>query len=121
MRIDIQTNHIELHKDMLETVKAKIQHLDHYYENIHDVTVFFKEERELKHIEVKLHLQGTVLFIEEHGDSFQHALDKAIDASKTQLRKHKEKHQVKPLKEADLAEVTLNGDQDAVSDDDDEE
>ena len=93
MRIDIQSNHIELKEDFVEQIKAKVGKLEHFYENIVDAIVYLREENgTVKEIEIKLIVKDTTLFVKEHGSTFQEAFDLSLEAMKRQIKKYKDKH-----------------------------
>jgi len=93
MRIDIQSNHIELKEDFVEQIKAKVAKLEHFYENIVDAIVYLREENTtVKEVEIKLIVKDHTLFVKENGAAFPEAFDLALEAMKRQIKKYKEKH-----------------------------
>lgn len=92
MRIDIQTRHLEISQVLSDQLKAKIIKLEHFYENIVDVILYLEEESDRKCLEIKVNVKDSTLFVKEEGESFQSALDVALDVMKKQLIKYKEKH-----------------------------
>jgi putative sigma-54 modulation protein len=91
MRIDIQANHIDVNQQLEDTIREKVGKLEHYFENIVDAIVYLREESDHKEVEIKLNVRDNTLFIKENGESFQAALDIAVDVMKKQLKKYKEK------------------------------
>jgi len=93
MRIDIQSNHIEVKEDFIEQIKTKVGKLEHFYENIVDAIVYMREENStVKEIEIKLTVKDQTLFVKENGTGFQEAFDLALEAMKRQIKKYKDKH-----------------------------
>lgn len=97
MKIDIQSIHFDADKKLLEFIKAKTEKLKHFYHGHLDLKVFLRLEKsgthENKLIEMKLMVNGQVLFVEYQSKTFESALDMAIDSLVSQLKKFKEKLQ----------------------------
>lgn len=91
MRIDIQAHHVDVNQQLEETIREKVAKLEHYFENIVDAIVYLREESDHKELEIKLNVRDNTLFVKENGESFQAALDIAVDVMKKQLKKYKEK------------------------------
>ena len=69
--------------------------LTRYYEGIIESEVFLKLDKSITHenkvAEIKLHIPGNDLFVKKQCESFESAVDKAIEALSAQVKKHKEK------------------------------
>lgn len=92
MRLDIQSNHVKISEDSLEKLREKVKGLEKYYEQIFDVVVYLKEEVDKKTVELKIQVKDNTLFISEKDNTFQEAIDIAMDIAKKQLKKYKETH-----------------------------
>ena len=91
MRIRIEHNHIDITDQLEESIKTKVAKLEHYYENIVDAIVYLHEAPDHKELEIKLIVRNDTLFVKEKADTFQAALDIAVDVMKRQIQKYKEK------------------------------
>jgi putative sigma-54 modulation protein len=90
MRLNIQANGVELTEQLNEQIKTKVGKLEHYYENIVDAVVYLHEGVTHKEIEIKLIVRNDTLFVRESGESFQAAVDVAVDTMKRSIKKYKE-------------------------------
>lgn len=97
MKIDIQSIHFDADKKLLEFIKSKAEKLKHFYQGHLDLMVFLKIEKSNTHenklVEMKLHVNGQVLYVEQNNKTFEAALDFAIDSLVAQLKKFKERVQ----------------------------
>lgn len=97
MKIDIQSIHFDADQKLLEFIKTKTDKLKQFYHGHLDLKVFLRLEKSKVHenklIEMKLMVNGQVLFVEHHSKTFESALDFAIDSLIAQLKKFKEKVQ----------------------------
>ena len=95
MKIDIQSIHFDADRGLIEFIKAKADKLKQFYQGHLDLKVFLRleksKENENKLIEMKLMVNGQVLFVEHHSRTFETALDMAIDSLISQLKKFKDK------------------------------
>ena len=90
MRISIESNHIEVSESLNETIKLKVGKLEHFYENIVDAIVYLRNGGMEKEIEIKVVVKNDVLFVEDKGETYQAALDTALEKMKRQIVKYKE-------------------------------
>ncbi len=90
MRISIQTNNVETSAQLQDSIKAKVGKLEHYYENIVDAIIYLHDGVTHKELEIKLIVRNDTLFVRESGETFQAALDVAVDTMKRQIKKYKE-------------------------------
>lgn len=100
MNIQLNTVHFTADQKLIDFVNKKIPKLDTYFEGIIGVEVILKvvkpETANNKIAELKVSIPGTsYIFAEKQADSFEEAIDIAIDAVRKQLTKHKEKLQDK--------------------------
>jgi putative sigma-54 modulation protein len=96
MNIQVNTVHFTPDQKLTDFVNKKVSKLDTYFEGIIGVEVIMKvvkpETANNKVAEIKLSIPGTdYLFAEKQADSFEEAIDLAIDAIRRQLTKFKEK------------------------------
>jgi len=96
MNIQVNTVHFTADQKLIDFVNKKVSKLDTFYEGIVGVEVILKVEKpetaNNKIAEIKLSIPGyDYLFAEKQADSFEEAIDLAIDAIRKQLTKFKEK------------------------------
>lgn len=100
MNIQLNTVHFTPDQKLVDFVNKKVAKLDTYFDGIIGAEVILKvvkpETADNKVAEIKLSIPGaSSLFSEKHADSFEEAVDLAIDAVRKQLAKFKEKLQDK--------------------------
>jgi len=96
MNIQLNPVHFTPDQKLTDFVIKKVSKLDTYFEGIIGAEVILKvvkpETNNNKVAEIKLSIPGSdYLFAEKQADSFEEAVDMAIDAIRRQLTKVKEK------------------------------
>jgi ribosomal subunit interface protein len=96
MNIQLTTVHFTADQKLIDFVNKKVPKLDTYFEGIIGAEVILKvvkpETANNKVAEVKLSIPGAdYLFAEKQADSFEEAVDLAIEAVRKQLTKFKDK------------------------------
>lgn len=94
MKLQMQSIHFDADKKLLSFVQKKLDKLETFYDKVIDGEVFLKienEEKENKHVHVKLNLPGISIVAKESGSTFEEATDLAYETLKRQLNKKKEK------------------------------
>ncbi len=95
MQILIQSIHFTADRKLIEYINKKLDKLLTFYDDIIDANVYLKVENvsneKNKTLEVKLNVQNQTLFCEEHCQSFECAIDLAVESLKSQLKKYKGK------------------------------
>lgn len=96
MNIQVKTVHFTADQKLVDFVNKKVPKLDTYFDGIISAEVIMKvvkpETANNKVAEIKLSIPGAdYLFAEKQADSFEEAIDLAIDAIRRQLAKFKEK------------------------------
>ena len=96
MNIQLTTVHFTADQKLVDFVNKKVPKLDIYFVGIIGAEVILKvvkpEAVNNKVAEVKLSIPGTdYLFAEKQADSFEEAIDLAIEAVRKQLTKFKDK------------------------------
>lgn len=96
MKLQTHSVHFDADQKLIDFIQKKANKLETFYDRIIDGEVFLKLEpgdaNENKTVEIKLNIPGNQLFAKEQEDSFEAAADKAVNALKKQLLKHKEKN-----------------------------
>jgi len=96
MNIQVNAVHFTVDQQLVDFVDKKVSKLDTYFEGIIGAEVILKvvkpETANNKIAEIKLSIPGyDYLFAEKQADSFEEAVDLAVDAVRRQLTKFKEK------------------------------
>ena len=96
MKIQVHSLKFDADQKLIDFIERKMEKIDHIYHRVVDCEVYLKlnnEGIENKTVEIKVNLPGNQLFTKEHGEKFEDAMDKSLDALKRQLVKYKEKQQ----------------------------
>jgi putative sigma-54 modulation protein len=96
MNIQVNTVHFTADQKLTDFVNKKVAKLDTYFEGIIGAEIIMKvvkpETANNKVAEIKLSIPGyDYLFSEKQADSFEEAIDLAVEAIRRQLTKVKEK------------------------------
>jgi putative sigma-54 modulation protein len=94
MKLQMQSIHFDADKKLLSFIQKKLDKLETFYDRIIDGEVFLKienEEKDNKHVHIKLNLPGVSILAKEQGTTFEEATDIAYESLKRQLNKQKEK------------------------------
>jgi putative sigma-54 modulation protein len=95
MEIKVQSIHFDADKKLLDFIEAKIEKLEHYFNQIIRADIYLKLAHAIKEedkvCEIRLSIPGNDLFCKEQAQSFEAATDMAIDCMKLQISKHKER------------------------------
>lgn len=95
MKLQMHSIHFDADQKLIEFIQRRADKLETFFDRIIDGEVFLKLEKkevnENKIIEIKLNIPGNQLFTKANEKSFEAATDKAMEALRRQLKKHKEK------------------------------
>lgn len=95
MQILIQSIHFTADQKLIDYINKRLEKLLTFHDNIIDANVYLKVENvtdeKNKTLEVKLNVQNQTLFCEEHCQTFECAIDMAVESLKMQLKKYKSK------------------------------
>ena len=96
MNINVNAVHFTPDQKLVDFANKKISKLDNFFEGVISAELTLKvlkpEAAENKIAEIKLSIPSTdYLFAKKQADSFEEAIDLAIDAIRRQLTKFKEK------------------------------
>ena len=96
MNIQVNTVHFTADQKLTDFVNKKVSKLDTYFEGIIGAEIILKvvkpETANNKVAEIKLSIPGyDYLFSEKQADTFEEAIDSAVEAIRRQLTKVKEK------------------------------
>jgi putative sigma-54 modulation protein len=95
MNIKINSVHFKADKKLESFITEKLQKMTALFEGIIGSEVILKlensETRENKLVEIRLLIRGYDLFAKKLSTTFEEATDKAIEALRKQLMRHKDK------------------------------
>ena len=95
MNIKINTVHFKADKKLESFIKEKLQKLPSLFDGILSSEVMLKlensETKENKIVEIRLIIRGNDLFAKKQSSTFEEATDKAVEALRKQLLRHKDK------------------------------
>jgi putative sigma-54 modulation protein len=99
MKVNIQSIHFDADKKLLDFITKKVEKTKTFYEGIDNAKVYLKLDKdnhgENKVVEVKLNAAGHEVFAKENSSTFEAAVDIVVDKINAQVKKHKEKLQLK--------------------------
>ncbi|MGB3619216.1 MAG: ribosome-associated translation inhibitor RaiA [Catalinimonas sp.] len=100
MRLQINTVNFDASDDLTDFVQKKADKLDTFYDSIISGEAYLRNERdsdakENKVVELKVYIPNHSLFAKHHAQSFEEATDLTVEALRRQLKKHKEKQNVR--------------------------
>lgn len=96
MRIDIQAKDFTVSEKLDQFIRRRLEKLERFYDHIMDVIVHLTEEHvATKEVVIRINVKNETLISKEKGESFEQAVDSAVEASRRQLKKYKEKIQAK--------------------------
>jgi putative sigma-54 modulation protein len=95
MKVVTHAVHFDADKKLLEFIERKLAKLEQFFDRIIGVDVYLKLESSSKVkdkvAEIKLNVPGATIIVKEISQSFEAAVDVALDSLKRQLIKYKEK------------------------------
>ncbi len=95
MEIKIQSLHFDATEKLQALIEKKVAKFEKSYEDIQKVEVQLKVVKPQtamnKELSLTVNYLGTKLFVEKVSDTFEEAIDLAIEALRVQLQKTKEK------------------------------
>ena len=89
MKVTINARQMTVRENLKELVCKKLEKLDKYFQNEGDATVTFSRKRNKENLEVTISAANTLFRCEVEDETFQNALDRAIDMIERQIRKNK--------------------------------
>lgn len=89
MKITTIARQINLRDSLRELTEKKLSKFDRYFGEDTTAYVTFRTRRDQKIVEITITYNGTLFRSEEEEDSFQTALDRAVETLEGQIRKNK--------------------------------
>ncbi len=97
MNIQIQAVNFKAKEELLDFLKAKLNKLSQYSDQITNAEAFLKldnsHDKKNKQCEVVLHVPGDEIVAKKTGESFEECIDNSVEALKRQIIKRKEMQQ----------------------------
>jgi putative sigma-54 modulation protein len=95
MDINIHSIRFDADVKLLTFIKGKLEKLGLFYKEIISAEVFLRldnsQDADNKVTEIKLMVPGSELFAKKQAYSFEESTDIAVEALRTQLKKHKDR------------------------------
>jgi putative sigma-54 modulation protein len=95
MTPNIQSVHFDADKKLIGFINEKVSKLNQFHDSIIGTDVILRLDKSdnnaNKTAEIKLSLKGSQLFAKKQCSTFEEAIDTAIDALRTQIKKAKDK------------------------------
>ncbi len=89
MKVTINARQMTVRESLKELVFDKLAKLDKYFQKEGEATVTFSRKRNKENLEVTISAANTLFRCEVEDETFQNALDRAIDMIERQIRKNK--------------------------------
>jgi putative sigma-54 modulation protein len=118
MKIQVNAVHFSADMTLISFIQKKLSKLDTFYDRIISGEVFLrldkgdKKDTHKKQIEVKINMPGIVIFVKETANSFEEALDMALNALVRKVKQFKEKVKNKKIATVEMADTTAAEDED---------
>jgi putative sigma-54 modulation protein len=95
MKVVTHAVHFDADQKLIDFIEKKLAKLEQFFDRIIGVDVFLKLESASrvkdKIAEIKLNVPGATIIVKEVAQTFEAAVDVALDSLKRQLIRHKEK------------------------------
>jgi putative sigma-54 modulation protein len=97
MKIQVNAVHFSADNSLKTFIQKKLDKLETFYDRIIGGEVFLKLDKgdklntHKKHIEVKLNMPGSTIFVSETADTFEEATDVAMNTLTRKVKQFKEK------------------------------
>ncbi|MBQ7661048.1 MAG: ribosome-associated translation inhibitor RaiA [Clostridia bacterium] len=91
MHLTINSRDFNIHGDLYAITEKRIKKLEKFFDDTANVAVLFKKKRDREIAEITVDHKGTFFRSEVESNTFNNALDEAIDLIVRQIRKNKTK------------------------------
>ena len=95
MKVKVSSLNFNADQKLIDFANERVGKLEKFYDKIIDGNITFRvdnaDDRINKLAEIKLNIPGKELFAKKQSESFEKAVDEAVEALRRQLKKHKEK------------------------------
>ena len=91
MQINVSGHHIEVTDSLRQYVETKLERLERHYDQVTNVHVILRVEKQGQKAEATIRIQGGDIFAVAESDDLYAAIDMLVDKLDRQLIKQKEK------------------------------
>ena len=103
MNLHLTGHQLPITPAIREYIAAKLERINHHFDNVIDVNVIMSVEKLQQKIEATVHVRGRDIFCESSANDMYVAIDRLVDKLDRTIIKHKEKtlshrHDGAPLK-----------------------
>ncbi|MBE6604207.1 MAG: ribosome-associated translation inhibitor RaiA [Ruminococcaceae bacterium] len=89
MKITMSGKQMSVRSSLRELTEKKLTRFDRFFGEDAEATVVFSCRHGLQYVEITIYYSGTIFRCEEGADTFQNAIDEALEALERQIRKNK--------------------------------
>ena len=89
MKLTISGKQLTVRASLRALTEKKMTRFDRFFDDEAETIVLFSCRHDLQYVEITIYYKGTIVRSEEGADTFQTALDGAIEALERQIRKNK--------------------------------
>jgi putative sigma-54 modulation protein len=89
MKMTISGKQMTVRPSLKELTEKKLSKFDRFFGDEAEVLVAFSCRHDLQYVEITIYYGGTIFRAEEGADTFQNAIDRAVEALERQMRKNK--------------------------------
>ena len=89
MKLTISGKQLTVRASLRALTEKKMTRFDRFFDDEAETIVLFSCRHDLQYVEITIYYKGTIFRSEEGADTFQTALDGAIEALEPEIRKNK--------------------------------
>ena len=89
MKITVSGKQMTVRPSLKELTEKKLAKFDRFFGEDTEVIVVYSCRHDLQYIEITIRYNGTIFRSEEGADTFQNAIDEAVESLERQMRKNK--------------------------------
>ena len=89
MKITVSGKQMTVRPSLRDLTEKKLSKFDRFFDEGSEASVVYSCRHDLQYIEITIRQGGTIFRSEEGADTFQNAIDRAMDALERQMRKNK--------------------------------
>ena len=89
MKMTISGKQLTVRPSLKELIEKKLARFDRFFGDDAEADVCFSCRHDLQYVEITIYYGGTIFRCEEGAETFQNAIDEALDSLERQIRKNK--------------------------------
>ena len=89
MKFTISGKQMTVRPSLKELTEKKFAKFDRFFDDDTEAVVVYSCRHDLQYIELTIRYNGTIFRVEEGADTFQNAIDEAVESIERQIRKNK--------------------------------